>query len=130
MFSDILNGGYRGEELVEFVEMELTNARWEHGREFELDNNMYDVVKSEKKNGLWYFTCKKDSKEDHLKKQKRKAAEKSASKRMAQMNGIFVQVVSIFSLSIHQPSNLMETYTTGSDRYLCFQSNPELPPRI
>ncbi len=90
-FHKIIQGRFKQGELVTIPASDLKNAHWEHEKEFEWNHHMYDIVKTENKNGDILYTCKKDDFEDHLKKQKRKAAEKSAAKKMAEMNKIFIQ---------------------------------------
>ncbi len=91
-FNRIISGDFKKEELCILKGSAIKNAQWEHAREFEWKGEMYDVVKKENKDGDVLYTCKKDTKEDHLKKQSRKAAEKSTTKKMNEMSKIFVQI--------------------------------------
>lgn len=127
VFNKIVSGDFEKEALCSFKEGDLKNASWEHEKEFELNGEMYDVVKKESKDGSLLYTCKKDGKEDHLKKQKRKAAEKSAAKKMVEMAKIFVQEVSTETQNI-----ILSWQTVMSakliDEYSFYYSSPANPP--
>ena len=97
-FNEIVSGNFDIKELIQINSSDLQNAFWEDEKEFEWNGEMYDVVKRDVVDGQTIYTCKKDSKEDMLKKNKREASEKSSAKKMVQMNKIFVQ-----SPVIHRP---------------------------
>jgi hypothetical protein len=91
VFNKILSGDFKSEELYVLEESQISNARWVHQHEFEWKGEMYDVVKTKTVDGRKSYSCKKDSKEDLLKKQQRKASEKSSRKKMVELLKIFVQ---------------------------------------
>lgn len=103
VFNQIISGKFEKKELCILNGSDIKNARWEHEKEFEWNEEMYDVVKKENKNGEITYTCKKDSKEDQLKNQKRKASEKSTARKMVEMVKIFVQTT-----TAEQPSFIFE----------------------
>jgi hypothetical protein len=98
VFNKILSGDFKSEEMFVLEENQISNARWVHKHEFEWKGEMYDVVKTKTSNGHKSYTCKKDTKEDMLKKQQRKASEKSSRKKMVELLKIFVQ-----ANHIHKP---------------------------
>ena len=91
ILNEIISGKFEKEELCVLKGSDIKKAKWEHENEFEWQGEMYDVLKQENKKGDLIYTCKKDTKEDQLKDQKRKAAEKSAARKMIEMTKIFVQ---------------------------------------
>ena len=51
---------------LQFSENEIDHIDWENANEFEFKGKMYDVVTSEKINGIIYFYCWNDQKETAL----------------------------------------------------------------
>lgn len=90
-FNKIVSGNFHEKELIQLTASDLQTANWEDEKEFEWNEEMYDVVKQEIKDGQTMYTCKKDTKEDILKKNKKEASDKSSEKKMIEMNKIFVQ---------------------------------------
>lgn len=129
-FYKLLHGEFEQAVLVEFKEGDVTNARWEHDREFELDGNMYDIVKIKNQDGSTIYLCKKDTREDHLKKQKRKAAEKQTAKKLSELNGIFVQISSIHEYLVTDDGRTLESMFYHETDYYSIRLLPELPPKI
>ena len=113
VFNQIISGEFEKKELCILNGADIKNVKWEHEKEFEWKGEMYDVVKKESKNGNITYTCKKDTKEDQLKGQKRKAAEKSASRKMVEMVKIFVQAT-----SANQPSFILGIQKTEIGIYV------------
>lgn len=55
--------------LLTFSPSELTYAvQWKHGKEFKFKGKMYDIIEREYKDGLVYYYCWKDEKENELNK--------------------------------------------------------------
>jgi hypothetical protein len=85
--------GVGEEEVVVLNAANIQDAKWENKREFEWNHQMYDVVSVNQVDGNLTYTCKKDEKEDDLKKQR----EKTSHKKMSAWVKIFVQDMQIFS---------------------------------
>lgn len=126
VFHKIVSGKFGKEELCNFKASEIKNVRWEHDKEFEWNEEMYDVVKKETREGDIVYTCKKDTKEDHLKKQKRKASEKSAAQKMVKLAKIFVQTP-ISNENAFISSGLVASTASFTEKYL-FQYSPPINP--
>jgi hypothetical protein len=55
--------------LLKFHKEELKSIRWEHSKEFEFKNEMYDVVKTESYGDSIFYLCWWDNEETKLNKQ-------------------------------------------------------------
>lgn len=60
----ILKRKFEESDIVKFSALDLQNAEWEDNEEFFHEGSMYDVVKTEVVNGMQYFYCIKDHKEN------------------------------------------------------------------
>lgn len=52
--------------LLVFTKKDVSGLKWKHSAEFEYKGQMYDVVRSEEKNGLIYYWCWHDHEETAL----------------------------------------------------------------
>lgn len=75
--SEYIDNGIEKEKLVllkfTYADSE-TKLRWEHSKEFEYNNQMYDVVEIEYKNDSVYYLCWHDKEETAINNQIRKMA--------------------------------------------------------
>lgn len=128
-FNKIVSGNFDKKELVQINSSDLQNASWEDEKEFEWNGEMYDVVKQEIKDGKTIYTCKKDSKEDMLIKNKREASDKSSAKKMIEMNKIFVQSP-VIQLPCFVP-NVVKSHTANLEENYSFNFSSLLysPPK-
>lgn len=56
--------------LLKFTkEQTATKLKWKHSKEFEFENQMYDIVETDTVNGMIHFWCWLDSEETQLNKQ-------------------------------------------------------------
>lgn len=60
----ILKRKFEESDIIKFSVLDLQNAEWEATDEFFHEGSMYDVVKTEVINGMQYFYCIKDHKEN------------------------------------------------------------------
>lgn len=54
--------------LFKFTSEDSSKLYWEHSREFQYEGEMYDVIRSEKKNDTIWYWCYWDKKETKLKR--------------------------------------------------------------
>jgi hypothetical protein len=62
-----IKAGIPKNEMIRFSQEELNAAEWEKpGKEFWLNGNLYDIVKTEKHNEIIYYWCINDDQEKEL----------------------------------------------------------------
>jgi hypothetical protein len=129
VFNKIVSGDFEQESLISLAASDLKSAIWEHEKEFEWNGEMFDVVKQKNIDGQIIYSCKKDTKEDHLKKQKRKAGEKEAGKKMVHLLKIFVQTASTCKTKLIKDSIKTDIIFLFEDELFPFLTEFNPPPK-
>ena len=117
-------------------EQSITLLRWEHSKEFEYNDQMYDVVKQEQKDDTIYYWCWLDHEETKLNKQLTKLINKSLNsdpQRKEKTERLFSFYRSLFYqfdgyVNYDHPPQKSRINSTGFFQYESRSIPPPTPP--
>jgi hypothetical protein len=124
--------------LFKFTEEESAQLTWEHSREFELNGEMYDVIRSEAKGDTTWYWCYRDQKETLAKNELRRMIVNALAQNPRDYNkqiqiGHFLSTLFVVPAR-HLPVNDISHWKTRADKpyhfslAISFPNPPFHPP--
>ncbi len=122
--------------LLKFTEKECqTKLNWEHSKEFEYNNQMYDIVATQMEGDTTYFWCWPDNEETELNKKLndllaytlgKNPERKDAQNQLVDIFNLFYHFQSLENVHVFNQICPINSYYTFSS--IIFSSSPAVPP--